>query len=284
MNKLIKALSNDKNIRYYVVDTTQIVKDIKQKHNPSFGALMAMSKVATFAALYGPSILSDKEKVTIKIAGNGTIGTIYCDTNNKGEIKIMATNPYAQVPFVNNKPDFNQVIGTSGTMVVTKDLQMRENYQAISPILKGDICDTFSYFMQTSEQKPSGIGIGLNFTINEEILNCGGFMSQLLPDATPENYENLEKQIKSLPNINTLFKEFKQEEILEFLSHNDYKIIDSQDVKFYCDCTKERFIKKIIALDKKDVNEIFEKQEKIEVVCEFCKTKYMINKEDIYGK
>lgn len=284
MNKLIKALSNDKNIRYYVVDTTKIIQEIKQRHNPSFPALIAMAKVATFATLYGPSILADNEKVTIKIAGNGTIGTIYADTNKKGEVKIMATNPYAEVPFVDGKPDFNQVIGTSGTMVVIKDLQMRENYQAMSPILKGDITDTFSYFMQTSEQKPSGIGIGITFNENEEVVSCGGFMSQLLPDATDENFTNLEKQIRTLPNVNTLFNEFSQEEILELMSHNDYKIIEEQEVKFYCDCSKERFINKIIALDKNDVEQIFTKQDDIEVVCEFCKEKYIISKEDIYGK
>lgn len=81
MGKLIKALSKDKHIRYYVVDTTDIIKQIQKRHKPSFESLIALAKVATFATLYGPSILATNEEVTIKINGNGKMGTIYCYVN-----------------------------------------------------------------------------------------------------------------------------------------------------------------------------------------------------------
>lgn len=283
MGKLIKALSNDKKIRYYTVDTTDIINKIKESHNPSFGALLALGKVATFAVLYGPSILSDGEKVTIKIQGNGTIGTIYCDVNKKGEVKAFATNPFAEFDYIDGKPDLNSIIGTQGTMSVIKDLGMRENYNAVSPILKGDITETFSYFMKISEQKPSAIGIGVNVDENFNVISSGGYMAQLLPDATDENYDYLETSVKILPNPTEFYQEFSLKETLEMLSRNDNKIIEEIDTKFSCDCSKERFLKKVTLLKNEDIKEIFEKQNEIEVVCEFCKSKYTISKEDIYG-
>lgn len=284
VGKLIKSLSNDKKIRYYVVDTTDIIEEIKKRHNPSIGALIAMGKVATFATLYGPSILADKERATIKIEGNGTIGKIYCDVNNKGEVKIMATNPQAELTFENEKPNWNSVIGTAGTITVIKDLGMKENYSAISPILKGDITESFSYFMQISEQKPSAIGVGVNFDENLNVLSSGGYMAQLLPDATEENYNYLETSVKILPNPTQMFKDFSLNESLEMLSRNDYKIIEEVNPKFHCDCTKERFIDKIVLLNKEDLKHIFSEKDNITVVCEFCKTSYEITKEEANGK
>lgn len=284
MTKLIKALSNDKMLRYYVVDTTKVIAEIKKRHNPSFGALMALGKVATFATLYGPSILSNGERATIKIDGNGSIGTIYCDVNNQGNVKIMATNMYCDIEFNDKKPDFSKIIGTNGTMSIIKDMGMGQNYNAMSPILQGDISETFSYFMQISEQKPSAIGIGLNFDQELNVVSTGGFMAQLLPGATENNFNNLEKNVKMLPNINDLFKNYSLTEILEYLSHNDYKIIEELSVNFVCDCTKQRFLQKLLVLKKEDLADIFTQNSEIEVVCEFCKNKYTITKEDVYGK
>lgn len=196
----------------------------------------------------------------------------------------MATNMHEKLELKDGEFDFNSMIGTKGTIQVIKDLKMKENYTAISPILNKDITESFSYFMQISEQKPSAIGVGLNFDQNQEVLKCGGFMAQMLPDATEKNYQNLEKNIKMLPNTNTLFKEFSDLEIVELISQNDYKIIQESQVKFKCNCSKQRFLDKITLLGDKQIQEIFENKNQIEIVCEFCKNKYIITKEEINGK
>lgn len=281
MGKLLKALSNDKNIRYYSVDTTDIIKEIVKIHNPSPGAMLALAKIATFAAIYGPSILSDKEKVTIKIEGNGTIGTVYADTNKFGEVKIMCTNPNAEIPMVDGKLDVDGVIGHSGKITVIKDMGMKENYVAISPILSEDISKTFSYFMKISEQIPSAVGLGINFNENGEIIVCGGYMVQVLPGASDEQIEMVERNVTSSLNPTTMLLEFSHEEMLEMLSRNDYRIIEELDTKFSCDCSKDRFSSKVMTLGRKELNEIFSNDSKIEIICEFCKTKYNIEEGDV---
>lgn len=51
--------------------------------------------------------------------------------------------------------------------------------------------------------------------------------------------------------------------------------------KYECNCSKEKFKTGIKSLKKEEIEEIFEKEGKIETVCQFCNKKYEFKKEEI---
>ena len=55
----------------------------------------------------------------------------------------------------------------------------------------------------------------------------------------------------------------------------------SQEVSFKCKCSKQRSLNAMKMLDKSELQDILEKDGKAELVCEFCKNKYLINYEEI---
>ena len=55
----------------------------------------------------------------------------------------------------------------------------------------------------------------------------------------------------------------------------------SQKIKFKCRCSRERSLGAMRMLGKKELRDILEKDKKAELVCEFCKDKYVITFDEI---
>ncbi|MFP3471869.1 Hsp33 family molecular chaperone HslO, partial [Micrococcus sp. SIMBA_144] len=87
--------------------------------------------------------------------------------------------------------------------------------------------EDFTYYLVTSEQVPSAVGVGVLVNPDNTILAAGGFMIQLLPGAGEETIRFIEKRIEAIPPISKLIESGKTpEEILyALLGEENIKII-----------------------------------------------------------
>ena len=100
--------------------------------------------------------------------------------------------------------------------------------------------------------------------------------------------DRLEERCKE---INSFSEDlFKSKDNLLSLIRNIFPDIDdksisekarSQEVSFKCKCSKQRSLNAMKMLDKSELEDILKKDGKAELVCEFCKNKYLINYEEI---
>ena len=67
----------------------------------------------------------------------------------------------------------------------------------------------------------------------------------------------------------------------EVLGEFGVEIMDTMPTKFYCNCDKARVEKAIISIGKKDIQEMINEGEPIEVNCHFCNTNYTFSVEDL---
>ena len=275
MNKLIKAISKDMKKRFYVADITNLIIDLNIKNRLSKETEIIFSQIIGFSCLYGPSILSDNEEASINIITNGELGSVYVKVNNKANVNIFSTNEH--IDLSSEKPLF----GNKSSLYVIKDLKMKEKYTAISEMINNSLNDSFSNFMTSSEQIPTATSTGIFLDNDGKIKRVISFFSQLLPGYNEEDISFLETTMKLIPDPNQLAKENSLEEILEYISRGDYRITEEIEATNLCDCSKERFIKKISLLS--NANELFLEDDSIEVSCEFCKNKYRINRKDIHA-
>ena len=90
-----------------------------------------------------------------------------------------------------------------------------------------------------SEQTPSVVSVGVLVDETNEILSSGGFIIQLLPEATEEDISYIEEKIKDFPALSSLIHEGKTpEEILKMI-FDDVEITDRQDL-FFTNCCFRR--------------------------------------------
>lgn len=280
---LVKALAYNKQVRAYALTTTETVGEAQRRHYTWPTASAALGRAMTAGVMLG-SALKGEEKLTIKVEGGGPIGVILVDSNAKGEVRGYVTNPQTHFDLnTHGKLDVARAVGTDGTLTVVKDIGMRDHFSGQVPIVSGELGEDFTYYLVSSEQVPSSVGVGVLVNPDNSILAAGGFMIQLLPGTDDETITKIEKRLSSIDPISKLIeKGLTPEQILEeILGKDNVQIIDKMPVTFNCPCSKDRIANAIISLGKEEIQAMIEEDEQAEAQCHFCNEKYHFSKDEL---
>lgn len=225
-----------------------------------------------------------KDKLTVKLEGDGPIGAVIADSNANGEVRGYVMNPH--VDFESNeqgKLDVKRAVGTNGSLSVVKDLGLKNNFTGQVPIISGEVSEDFTYYFVNSEQIPSAVGAGVLVDTDYSILAAGGFIIQVMPGASEEIISKLEKRVGEIPAISTMIQEGKSpEDILGiFFEGEDWKINEQSDVRFQCHCSKERVENSIRGLGDEEIDEMIEEDGGAEATCHFCNERYYLTVEEL---
>ena len=62
-------------------------------------------------------------------------------------------------------------------------------------LVSGEIAEDLTYYFAVSEQTPSSVGLGVLMNKDNTVRQAGGFIIQLMPDASEETISALEKRL-----------------------------------------------------------------------------------------
>jgi len=136
---LIRATGFDGHVRAFAARTTEIVEEMRRRHDMWNTATAAAGRTLTATLMMG-AMLKGNESLSVKIKGGGPIGQIVAEANAHGEGVAYVTNPHVHFELNDKgKLDVTRAVGTDGFLYVTKDLGLKEPYQGSSPIVSGEI-------------------------------------------------------------------------------------------------------------------------------------------------
>ncbi|GEL16083.1 Hsp33 family molecular chaperone HslO [Pediococcus cellicola] len=274
---LVKSIINDGMFRAYVVNGTQLVKEAQKRHGTWSAATAALGRSLVGTLMLASSLLKGKEKLTVKINGGGPVGGIVVDGNANGTVKGYLQQPHVSLP-LNDKHhiDVGRAVGNKGTLSVTKDMGLKDPFTGNVGLASGEIGDDFTYYLAQSEQIPSSVGVSVFVNPDESVEVAGGFMIQVMPGASDEAIDRLQKTLTHLPLVSELLRQGKTpEDILGMLFKNDkVKILDKMPVSFACDCSKERFAAAMASLPADEIEAMIKEDHGAEVTCRFCGNQY----------
>lgn len=278
---LVKALGFNDEIRAMAVSTTHLVEEARRRHNCWPTASAALGRTLTVASMMG-SQLKGQEKITIRIHGNGPIGSLVVDADSQGTVRGYASNPAVHFQYNSGKLNVGMAVGTDGQLSVTKDLGLKDYFTGQVPLQTGEIGDDFTYYFAVSEQIPSAVGVGVLVEADNSVRAAGGFLIQVLPGATEETLSKLENILKTIKPVSTLIDEgYTPEKILEEFFGSDHRILDRHDVKFECPCSKEKFETGIISLGAAEIQAMIDEDHGAEAVCHFCMERHQFSAQDL---
>ena len=170
-----------------------------------------------------------------------------------------------------------------GVLSVIKDIGLKEPYVGDTILITSEIADDLTYYYATSEQVPSSVGLGVLMTKENTVEQAGGFIIQLMPDATEEVIDKLEKRIKEVKSVTEMLENgMTPEKILEhILGDMELEILDTVQIQFHCNCSKERVSKAVMSIGAKDLKEMVDDNKPIEVNCHFCNSHYTFSPEEL---
>ncbi len=283
MDKLLRATTTNGEIRAFAANTKELVNIARTYHQTSPVASAALGRLLTAGVMMGAMLKSEKELLTLNIRGEGPIGGVLVTANGTGQVKGYVNNALVDLPLKpNGKLDVSGAIGP-GTLTVIKDLGMKEPYEGQVELVSGEIAEDITYYFASSEQTPSVVALGVLVDTNYSIRQSGGFIVQLLPQASEATITQLEKNIQNLPSVTTMYENGLDEKgmLEKVLEGFEVRINDTSHPKYYCNCSRERVEKALISIGKEEMDSIIQDGEPIEMACHFCDKKYRFDIEQL---
>lgn len=280
---IVRATAADNQIRGFAATTRNLVEHARAIHNTSPVATAALGRLLTAGSMMGVMMKGEKDLLTLQIKGDGPIGGITVTADSRGTVKGYVHNPNILLPpNSKGKLDVGGAIG-EGMLTVIKDLGLKEPYIGQTNLVSGEIAEDLTYYYVISEQIPSSVALGVLMDRDNTVRRAGGFILQLMPFAEEEVISKLEDKISRLEGVTALLdKDMTPEMILEhILGDFDMEILERHPTAFECNCSKERVEKAVISIGKKDIKEMIDDNEPIEVNCHFCNEHYIFTVDEL---
>ena len=279
MKNVLIASALFEHARIYLIDSRQIVEEARKLHDLWPTSCAALGRVLSMTALLGLMQKEEEETVTVTINGGGRIGTIMATAKGNGEVKGFCSDGRIYEKYEGSgKLAVGAIVGTDGYLKVARNLKMRRSYTSQVKLQSGEIGDDFAYYFVVSEQVPSIVSVGVLIDTDDSVRSAGALIIELLPGHTEEDITYLESL--QLQPISSVLAENDDLKSYLFRLFPDAVILEERQAYYHCDCSKERFLRKLTALPLNDLQEL-SNDEDIEIRCEFCEKVYHFQKSDI---
>ncbi len=273
---IVRGTAANGQIRAFAATTRDMVEYARSVHGTSPVASAALGRLLTAGAMMGSMMKGEKDILTLSLKGDGPINGVTVTADSSANVKGYVNVPDVMLPPNNKgKLDVSGAIG-KGVLTIIKDMGLKEPYVGTTELISGEIAEDLTYYFAISEQVPSSVALGVLMNRDNTVKRAGGFIIQLMPFAEDDVIDKLEMKIGEITSITKLLDDdYTPEMILEYiLGDMGLEIHEKLDTKFECNCSKERMAKGIIAIGKKDLQEIIDDNEPIEVNCHFCNSHY----------
>ena len=289
MNQVTRYLVHEGRASLIIARTTDLVEEIRKIHDLTPTTTAAMGRFATISGMMGFSdIKENDDSISIQIKGDGQMGSLISvirRIDNTVKLKMCCDNPHVEPPLkANGKLDVAAAVGYRGFLnVIKKNDLTKKDYNGLVPLVSGEIAEDFTDYYAKSKQIPTVLSLGV--LVNKDGAKAaGGYLLQLMPDAKEEDIVKIEEASKVVKPISQMIDEnMDLDEIAKLVSgdENAAPIKEKLEIKYECDCDKEKFKKGIISLGKEEIEKIINEDGHAEIECHFCKKKYNFSKSEL---
>ena len=279
---IVRATAADNQVRAFAATTRQLVETARMHHGTSPVAAAALGRLLSAGAMMGSMMKNDTDMLTLQIKSGGPIGGITVTADSHANVKGYVGNPDVMLPPKNGKLDVGGAVGP-GLLLVIKDMGLKEPYSGQTILVSREIAADMTYYFANSEQVPSSVGLGVLMEKDNTVRCAGGFIIQMMPFAGEDTVCRLEENLKKVPSVTAMLdKGYTPEQLLEVLFEGlGLEITDTMPARFYCNCSKERVEQAVVSIGRKEIQEMIQDGEDIEVKCHFCNTAYRYTVEEL---
>ena len=273
---VIRGTAADGQVLAFACDTTEMVEETHRRHQTTNTATAAIGRTMSAAAMMAAGLKEEHESITINIEGDGPIGRVIAQATGAGCVRGYVDHPEVDLPLnKKGKLDVGGAIGL-GVMSIEKDLGLKEPYIGSTHLVSSEIAEDLAYYFTVSEQIPSAVSLGVLANEDGSVWKSGGYIIQLLPGASEEIADELQKRVEAFPQLTHFLAEgHTPEEVLETLLEGmGYETLGKVDMRFQCFCNKHKVEGALVSIGKEDLDSLIADGKTIEMTCHFCNEKY----------
>ena len=280
---MIRATAAGETVRAFAITAKESVEEARKRHNTSPVVTAGLGRLLCGAAMMSMMEKEEQDLLTVQVIGDGPMKGMTVTANPAGILKGFANVTDVDVPpKYKGKLDVGTAVG-KGILRVMRDVGAAEPYVGTVALVSGEIAEDLTYYFAQSEQTPSAVGLGVLVDTDCTVINAGGFIIQLMPDVSDEVLSALEKNIQAIKPVTEMLAEGMTPEdmLAELLDGMEMSVLERREVAYTCDCSRQRVIRSLVALNEKDLQELIDDGKPVEVRCEFCNERYEFTSEEL---
>ena len=286
MGEVIRGLAGGGAFRVLAADATDAVEEARRRHRLSPTATAALGRALTGAALLAHLLTkSPRERVTLKVEGDGPLGHLLAEASVDGLVRGYVAEPAADLPPTERgKLDVGGLVG-KGELRVMRSLPGGEVYDSSVPLVSGELAEDLAHYLLSSEQIPSAVLLGVRLSPGEgEVASAGGAVIQVMPGADEEAISRLEANLSELPGFSSLLAERGlRGAVAEVLGGLDFEPVgDPLPLSFGCRCSRDKARDSLRFFSPEELAEMAA-EGGAEVVCRWCGKVYRFSPEELRG-
>jgi len=270
-------------IRGFFADTTKTAESARLNYKTTPVVTAAVGRLLTGTAIMGLMLKNDKDVLTVSLKGDGPIKTTIATADNRGNVKGYAYEPHVILPLKDNgKLDVGGAVG-EGYIHVVRDMGLKEPVHSTIPLESGEVAEDLTKYFALSEQTPSVVALGVLVERDLSVKRSGGFIVQLMPGATEEIIAKLEKNVSGLASITNMMEAGMSAEdiMLKVLDTLDPVILNKQEIRFYCGCSKEKARLALKLMGSEEIEDVLANEKQANISCHFCNSDYSFNEDEL---
>jgi len=281
-NKLARYLAQHAPIKVITIEAIGIVEDARRIHNTAPTATAALGRTLMAASMMGGVLKEAGASVTLRIKGDGPLGTVLAVSDNEGNVRGYADYPQTDVERLHpGKLNVGAAVGKYGSLTVIKDLNLKEPYVGTVPLISGEIAEDITGYFAASEQVPTACALGVLVEPDGHVSQAAGYFISLLPGADDAIIDKLEAGIYRVGAVTEAMSRLGSMDavVRDILSDFTLDLLEEMPVAYRCYCSHERVSQALISLGAEELATMQQEPEAAEVSCQFCDNLYRFDKD-----
>lgn len=264
---VIRALSQNKKIRFFYTDISEAVDTIADRHGFNGYVKQLFGELAVGTVLLSTDIKSDEYTFSSVLKDNEPYNTTVAVHDSHNRIK-----GYSHAD-ISEKYSFEQSRGSDAVFSIVIDTGTKYPYVTQLPLHGASLSECIAEYMEHSQQQKSVIRT--NCTDKRAV----GAMLQPVLNSEFINIKAREAELLSM--LNEILKLSNTEDVKKLLCKHSFEAACEYEISAECDCTDEKIKGVIVSLGKKEALEIIDELGVVEVTCPYCLKKYSFDRVDI---
>lgn len=263
------------NFRFTVIDCSEICSHLFRIHNLDDRMINFLSKTL-MGAFFLARMVKGEQRISIQWKDESK-QSVLAYSNRLGMMKGTAYSGELEAGDIRN--DF---IHGSGILKVIRWKLEGDPYSSFTNLVVDTFEENFRRYIEESEQVLSICLMNVSIPRDGFVVAKGIFF-QALPEADEDSRNRIIALASSKLDRDSFFAQENTELVasLSSLLEEEVELLDSGQPMMQCDCSRNKIAQVIVSLGEKEANEIITEQGKIEVECEFCKSRYDFEREHV---
>jgi molecular chaperone Hsp33 len=276
LNRWVKCLSTQGNIRGVAIQATDLVQSMVDRHQLRDDAARGLGE-AVMGALLIASYCRQDQRINLNIQGSKQFKQALVDAYPDGRVRGYIIERGEAPPLV-----IQDKVGPWGqgllSVLRTKVNEGEKPYIGTVPLLTGHLAKDLSFYWVQSEQIPSAVGLAVNIE-GGRISSAGGFLVQALPGASAAEVNAIEYHIHEMQSLaESIARDATPIQILsQIFQSTAFMVVEEKSLQFKCECSAERVERALTLVGVAELQSMLAEDQSAIVRCDFCAKEYHID-------